>query len=128
ADPPMSASNRTQGPRVDQKAAKAELESSGTGRGAWVVVQEGFYAGLEMPLQTEGLVIGRGREADLVLAESTISRSHARIDPGEDEGWLVEDLGSTNGPRVNGVQVSRQRVTDGDEIRMGRLVLGIRLA
>jgi pSer/pThr/pTyr-binding forkhead associated (FHA) protein len=113
---------------VDQKAAAAEFEPGGVLQGARLVVQEGFYAGLEMPLQAAGLVIGRGREADLVVAESTISRTHARIDPGEREDWHLEDLGSTNGTRLNGAPVTRQRLADGDEIRMGRLVVGIRLS
>ena len=113
---------------MDQKAAAAEIQPGGPRQDARVVVQEGFYAGLEMPVQAAGLVIGRGREADLVIAESTISRTHARIDPGECGAWHVEDLGSTNGTRLNGAPVSRQRLADGDEIRMGRLVVGIHLS
>ena len=113
---------------MDHKATAAENEPGGMRQGARVIVQEGFYAGLEMPLQAAGLVIGRGREADLVIAESTISRTHARIHPGEREEWHLEDLGSTNGTRVNGAPVTRQRLADGDEIRMGRLVVGIRLS
>ena len=113
---------------MDENSAGPDIESDDARPDARVIVKAGFYAGLQMPLQTAGLVIGRGREADLVIAESTISRTHARINSSEGEGWLVEDLGSTNGTRVNGAQVARQRLAVGDEIRMGRLVLGIRLS
>ncbi|MDG2050480.1 MAG: FHA domain-containing protein [Myxococcota bacterium] len=106
---------------------RSEIEACDPKQVGRVVVKHGFYAGLETPLEDSGLVIGRGREADLVIAESTISRAHARIDPGAGDGWLLQDLGSTNGTHVNGSQVSTQRLADGDEIRMGRLVLGIQL-
>ena len=44
---------------------------------------KGFYEGLEVPLDRDWLVIGRGRTADLVIAEPTISRAHAAI------GWRL---------------------------------------
>ena len=54
-------------------------------------------------MDCDWLVIGRGRSADVVLAEPTISRSHAAI--GFDAtGFFVQDLGSTNGTLVNGCE------------------------
>jgi pSer/pThr/pTyr-binding forkhead associated (FHA) protein len=89
-------------------------------------VKSGFYAGLEVALDRDWLVIGRGRTADLVLAEATISRAHASI--GFDgRGFFVQDLGSTNGTLVNGARADRQSLKDGDELRMGRLVIGVSL-
>ena len=93
-------------------------------------VMSGFYDGLEVGLDRDWLVIGRGRGADLVLAEPTISRAHAAI------GWdgrrfFVQDLGSTNGTRVNGESPGRdvQQVPlrCGDEIQIGKLVLQMAL-
>ena len=94
--------------------------------GATAVVLSGFYEGLEVRLDRERLVIGRGRKADLALAEATISRSHAAIgfDAG---GFYVEDLGSTNGTQVNGAPVSRQSLKSDDEIQMGKLRIGVTL-
>ena len=89
-----------------------------------IQVQSGFYAGLEVAVDRDWLVIGRGRGADLVLAEATISRAHAAIGF-EESGFFVQDLGSTNGTLVNGGKVEKQSLKCGDEIRMGRLVLGI---
>jgi len=71
-------------------------------------------------------VVGRGRKADVILAEATISRAHAAL--GFDEnGFFVEDLGSTNGTRVNGAPVSKQQLKNDDEIQMGKLRIGITL-
>ena len=94
--------------------------------GASISVLRGFYEGLEVPLDRDWLVIGRGRGADLVLAEPTISRAHAAIGF-EEDGFFVQDLGSTNGTLVNGRREQKRALEDGDEIQMGKLILRIRL-
>ncbi len=94
--------------------------------GASAVVRSGFYEGLEVLLDRERMVIGRGRKADLALAEATISRAHAVIGFGE-EGFYVEDLGSTNGTLVNGARIDRQVLKCDDEIQMGKLRIGVTL-
>ncbi len=94
--------------------------------GASAVVRSGFYEGLEVLLDRERMVIGRGRKADLALAEATISRAHAVIGFGE-EGFYVEDLGSTNGTLVNGARIDRQVLKCDDEIQMGKLRIGVML-
>ena len=94
--------------------------------GGSVRVLRGFYEGLEIPVDRPWLVIGRGRGADLVLAELTISRAHAAI--GYDEGgFFLQDLGSTNGSFVNGEREERKALSDGDEVQMGKLVLRVML-
>ncbi|MCZ6464033.1 MAG: FHA domain-containing protein [Proteobacteria bacterium] len=94
--------------------------------GATLLVKSGFYAGLEVTVDRDWVVIGRGRSADVVIAEPTISRAHAAI--GFDErGFFVQDLGSTNGTLVNGGRAVRQVLKSGDEVQMGRLVVGVTL-
>ena len=94
--------------------------------GASVLVKSGFYEGLEVVIDREWLVIGRGRSADLVIAEPTISRAHAAV--GFDErGFFVQDLGSTNETQVNGAKVERQQLKDGDRVQMGKLVVEVTL-
>ncbi|MAG32418.1 MAG: hypothetical protein CL908_16170 [Deltaproteobacteria bacterium] len=94
--------------------------------GASAVILSGFYEGLEVSLDRERTVVGRGRKADVTLAEATISRAHAVL--GFDgEGFFVEDLGSTNGTMVNGTRVARQQFERDDEIQMGKLRIGIEL-
>jgi pSer/pThr/pTyr-binding forkhead associated (FHA) protein len=89
-----------------------------------VRVESGFYEGLEWPLDRASTVIGRGRTADLVLSEATISRAHALLGFKGDQAF-VQDLGSTNGTLLNGSREQQATLRDGDELRMGRLVLRI---
>ena len=94
--------------------------------GAAVLVKSGFYEGLEVLLDRDSTVIGRGRGADFVIVEPTISRKHAALGFDGDH-FYVKDLASTNGTRVNGQRVERQPLKDGDEIHMGKLVLAVTL-
>jgi hypothetical protein len=64
------------------------------------------------------VVVGRSREADLVIQDPNISRRHAELRRG-DEGWQVVDLGSTNGIKVNGRRVDSQTLRPGDQITIG---------
>lgn len=105
---------------------RADRRNSTAGPGALIRVETGFYEGLEWPIGEERLVVGRGREADLVLSEPTISRTHAAVVRAEQE-WFVEDLNSTNGTIVNGSRATRARLSDGDEIQLGRLILRVLL-
>jgi hypothetical protein len=63
---------------------------------------------------TGPVVLGRGVEADVQLPDTGVSRRHAQID-----GARVEDLGSTNGTRVNGHRVQAADLQDGDRITLG---------
>jgi pSer/pThr/pTyr-binding forkhead associated (FHA) protein len=91
---------------------------------AVVRISSGFYEGLDWPLDRASTVIGRGRSADMVLNEATISRAHALFGY-EGTQAFVQDLGSTNGTLVNGEKAQRALLSPGDELRMGRLVLKI---
>ncbi|MGH0030222.1 MAG: FHA domain-containing protein [Myxococcota bacterium] len=91
-----------------------------------VEVVRGFYEGLEVAVDRDWMVIGRGRGADVVIAEPTMSRAHAAI--GYDgEQFFVQDLGSTNGTRVNGGKADRSTLKAGDEIQLGKLLLRVDL-
>jgi pSer/pThr/pTyr-binding forkhead associated (FHA) protein len=89
-------------------------------------VLRGFYEGLEVPVDRDWVVIGRGRGADIVIAEPTMSRAHAAI--GFDgERFFVQDLGSTNGTRVNGSPEQKSPLKDGDDLQLGKLLLRVTL-
>jgi hypothetical protein len=65
-------------------------------------------------------VVGRGSACDLVLADLTVSRVHAELRRELDGGWMLVDLGSLNGTRLNGWRlVGPARVRTGDEISFG---------
>ena len=74
--------------------------------------------GERIPLREVVITIGRRPESTLVLADPNVSRNHAEIRP-HGNGWVLVDLGSTNGSRVNGVRVSSQQLNEGDDIAFG---------
>ena len=51
---------------------------------------------------SQAAVIGRSRDADLLLLDPGVSRRHAKLMPGDMGEWYVEDLHSTRGTKVNG--------------------------
>ena len=64
------------------------------------------------------VVVGRSRDADIVLADPNVSRRHAELRRDE-SGWHVVDLGSTNGIKVNGRRVDQTGLSPGDHITIG---------
>jgi two-component system, cell cycle response regulator len=75
----------------------------------------------------EPVTIGRDADIELPLRDGSISRRHCRVvhDPGEDR-YLLYDLGSTNGTRVNGAAIVPAEPTalaDGDKIFLGASVV-----
>jgi FhaA, N-terminal domain/FHA domain len=72
-------------------------------------------------LGTAGATLGRSREADIVLDDVNVSRKHAEVRP-SGGSWIVRDLGSTNGVKVNGRRVDPSRpqsLERGDVIELG---------
>ncbi|PZG21628.1 DUF1707 and FHA domain-containing protein [Nonomuraea aridisoli] len=65
-------------------------------------------------------VVGRGSACDLVLSDLTVSRVHAELRRAADGEWMLVDLGSLNGTRLNGWRlVGPARVKSGDEVSFG---------
>ena len=66
----------------------------------------------------ERAVLGRSRGCDVVLADPNISREHAEVRR-DGSSWVVADLGSTNGIKVNGRRVEQAALEPGDRITLG---------
>jgi hypothetical protein len=66
-----------------------------------------------------GAVLGRSRDSDVVLDDPNVSRHHAEVRP-SGGSWIVNDLGSTNGIKVNGRRIrGPESLKPGDEIELG---------
>jgi len=72
------------------------------------------------PLEGQGpWTIGRSQENDIVISDPNVSRRHARLSRA-DNGFIVEDLGSTNGTLLDGAPIDRERIESGDELTFGQ--------
>jgi len=85
---------------------------------ACLIVIRGRSVGQLLELEKLPAVVGRSPDIELMIDDVAVSRRHAQIDQGN-EGFSVQDLGSTNGLFVNGVRVQRQLLHDGDRIQVG---------
>jgi hypothetical protein len=74
--------------------------------------------GRRVPVGEDPVTIGRLPECDVVLSDPNVSRRHAEVRRRGND-FVVVDLGSTNGTRVNGAGVRERRLNDGDEITLG---------
>lgn len=79
---------------------------------------QGTELGRVRELKGSSLLLGRHSDADLWLGDDGVSRKHARlVKVGAD--FHVEDLGSANGTFVQGERITRQKLSDGDQIQLG---------
>lgn len=65
--------------------------------------------------------IGRTARADFIVDAALVSRIHCRLTADISDQLVVEDLGSTNGTRVNGMRVTRGVLKAGDRLTVGRV-------
>ena len=89
---------------------------------ACLVVVNGAQLGLEARIADQPLLIGRADDAGLTIRNTSVSRRHCWI-VRDGDGYVVEDLGSTNGVFVNGQKVQRLGLRDGDRLRVGHCEL-----
>ncbi len=75
----------------------------------------------------ERSLVGSAENANLVIADRTVSRIHAELDPREDGLW-VRDLGSRNGTFVEGVRVTGARIPEGGRLHVGSTDLVVHFA
>jgi hypothetical protein len=90
---------------------------------AALVVHHNGSSGKRVPLSGTSLLLGRNSDNDLVLESPQISRYHARV-TWNTSGFLIEDLGSKNGTRLNGVRIGGPAaLRDGDTIDVGDFII-----
>jgi len=71
-----------------------------------------------VPPNVQALTVGRGRDVDILLADTSVSRQHAQIQ-GDYKRVLVTDLESSNGVYVNGHQIEYAACVPGDILDVG---------
>jgi pSer/pThr/pTyr-binding forkhead associated (FHA) protein len=69
--------------------------------------------------------LGRTARADFIVDAALVSRLHCRLTADRSDQLLVEDLGSTNGTRVNGQTVDRAVLKAGDTLQVGRVTFQV---
>jgi len=90
---------------------------------ATLVIRQGPQAGMSFPISGNQIVMGREEGLDITLQDPEASRRHARINWQAGQ-YVIEDLGSTNGTFVNGVQITAlQPLNPGDSVGIGQTAL-----
>ena len=109
--------------REQEEAFEIDKSVMPTEPGYWLVMRRGPLLNQLFRLERAVINIGRDLANDIAIRDSQVSRYHLRL-------WLqgqdyhLEDLGSSNGTRINGVQVSgRALLNDGDIIALGDSIL-----
>ena len=100
ASPPLSASS----PAITPSGGA--LPTAGGGPARQLVITSGVAAGTAIPLDDEFLTIGRSSESTLVIVDEYTSTYHARLGR-QGEQWILTDLDSTNGTRLDGTRVTK---------------------
>lgn len=115
APPAPAAKPRSSGP---EKATRDTVSR--------IMITSGPKTGLELPLGTEPLTIGRSSESGLVIRDDYTSSHHARLLLWGEQ-WMIQDLDSTNGTWHDGERVTTPvPVIVGAPIKVGATTFELR--
>ena len=91
--------------------------------GATLVIRSGGgRAGETFAIRKDRMAIGRSPDAYIFLDDVTVSRNHALLVRRRD-GLYIDDLGSLNGTYVNRRRIESHKLSDGDELQIGKYKL-----
>ncbi len=93
-----------------------------TRREVTLVVLEGPESGRRVRLDGAALSIGKDPASGLCLPDAAVSRNHCMVEK-RHEGYLIRDLGSTNGTFVDGTRVREAYLRPGSRLQVGNVVL-----
>ncbi len=111
-----SHSERTQHAREDRVLTLARCS---------VLVLSGDQRGVERTMDRDLFRIGKSDANDLVLTDETVSRHHCEL-LRDEKGYLVRDLGSTNGTLMDGAEVKEAYLKPGATLTVGKVELKLR--
>ena len=118
AAPPQAAPAPLAAAMHDGAKTSVLPRNAGTGPAALLV---GGAGGRRITLD-DSATLGRLPECEVTLDDPSVSRRHAKVSR-KASGWVVEDLGSTNGLKVNGMKVAQADLADGDRLELGTVKL-----
>src|SRR5438132_6572692 len=96
---------------------------------ALLITLQGPEVGRNYPLAGECTILGRQYDSHICLTGKAISRQHAQI-LSRDSGYLVEDMGSSNGTFLNGMRLAAHAqapISERDTLQIGPYVFSLRL-
>jgi hypothetical protein len=93
------------GPPPITPSGGALPSAGGTGHARMLVITSGNAAGTSLPLDDDVITIGRSTDSTLAIVDEYTSTHHAKL-ARNGEQWMLTDLDSTNGTRLNGSRVA----------------------
>lgn len=128
AYPASSQSAKQPTPQPQPQPAKPQIPTYDksvmpTTPGYWIVIRRGPKLNEMFRLEKDVVTLGRDVANDITINDPEVSRYHLRLLK-RDDAYALEDLGSTNGSQLNGVQVSDiKTLKDGDTIMLGDAIV-----
>ncbi len=114
-EPPAEQSGRTMVYSTASRVAEPLEERARTRHETALLLLDGK----RLVIGPVGITMGRSRQCDVMLDDPNVSRTHAEI-RARGGSWVLTDLGSTNGSRLNGRRIDGSEVIKpGDEIEVG---------
>jgi pSer/pThr/pTyr-binding forkhead associated (FHA) protein len=101
---------------------EVKLQDVVSGGAALVIRAGGGRAGESFPLQGDRLTVGRRPDSDIFLDDVTVSRDHAILVRRAGE-YFLDDCGSLNGTYVNRQRIESHKLSDSDELQIGKYKL-----
>jgi two-component system, cell cycle response regulator len=111
---------------TEQTSNIEQNPGTSTRRYPCLVIVRGLDAGRVIPLDQNGIVLGRGADVHIRIEDEGVSRQHARFCVLK-EKVLLEDLKSTNGVWCNRCRIKRAILRDGDCLQFGKCLVAFRL-
>ncbi|MEZ4437868.1 MAG: FHA domain-containing protein [Polyangiaceae bacterium] len=103
----------------DEAAQRAEEAATRQRRPDRLICVIGPTPGSEHVLEGDRITLGRAEEAVICINHASVSRLHAEMHNLGQSRWEVVDQGSSNGLRINGVELRRGIIEPGDALELG---------